>query len=279
VGDIRDIIKLNDCCDRLGLDTMHTGNLLGLLMDATEEGRLPGEYRIAFGDTGRMLSAIEGIAHGGENWSILNEGVRAAAERFGLEDLAIHVKGLEPAGYDPRGLTAMAVTFGISNRGATHLSSNAYARDISGQAREFEIVGENKSVDRFSLDRKAELVFNMINFNAVSDCFVFCRFLNRDLLTYEDYSEILYLLTGMEKRRSDFIDIANRIVSLGRWYNLQEGLSMEEDMLPDRFFSEPNESLNSGGRTVDRDSYIREIVKYYALRGWDERGVPPDSPD
>jgi aldehyde:ferredoxin oxidoreductase len=185
------------------------------------------------------------------------------------------VKGLEPAGYDPRGLTAMAVTFGISNRGATHLSSNAYARDISGQAREFEIAGEDKSVDRFSLDRKAELVFNMINFNAIADCFVFCRFLNRDLLTYDDYSEVLYLLTGMEKKRDDFVEIANRIVTLGRWYNLQEGLSVEEDMLPNRFYTEPNESLNSGGRTVDREAFRREIGKYYALRGWDERGVPP----
>jgi aldehyde:ferredoxin oxidoreductase len=275
VGDIREIIKLNDECDRLGLDTMHTGNLLGLLMDATEQGRLPERYRIAYGDTGHMLSVIRGIARGEEAWSAFGEGVRAAAECYGLEDLAIHVKGLEPAGYDPRGLTAMAVTFGISNRGATHLSSNAYARDISGQAREFEIAGEDKSVDRFSLDRKAELVFNMINFNAIADCFVFCRFLNRDLLTYDDYSEVLYLLTGMEKKRDDFVEIANRIVTLGRWYNLQEGLSVEEDMLPNRFYTEPNESLNSGGRTVDREAFRREIGKYYALRGWDERGVPP----
>ena len=276
VGDIRDIIKLNDCCDRLGLDTMHTGNLLGLLMDAAEQGRLPEQYRIKFGDTGRMLSIIQGIAHGEEDWSSLAGGVRAAAEHFGLEDLAIHVKGLEPAGYDPRGLTAMAVTFGVSNRGATHLSSNAYARDISGQAREFEIAGEDRNVDRFSLDRKAELVFNMINFNAIADCFILCRFLNRDLLTYDDYSEMLYLLTGMEKRKNDFIQIANRIVTLGRQYNLQEGLSAEEDMLPERFFSEPNESLNSGGRTVDHDAYRREIGKYYKLRGWDKRGIPPE---
>jgi hypothetical protein len=32
----------------------------------------------------------------------------------------------------------MAVTIAASNRGATHLSSSSYARDISGLAREFE---------------------------------------------------------------------------------------------------------------------------------------------
>jgi aldehyde:ferredoxin oxidoreductase len=275
VGDIRDIIKLNDVCDRLGLDTMHTGNTLALLMDATEQRRIPEQFRIDFGDTAHMLSIMEGIARGDETWSPLSGGVRAAAEHFGLENLAIHVKGLEPAGYDPRGLTAMAVTFGVSNRGATHLSSNAYARDISGQAREHEIRGEDKTVDRFSLDRKAELVFNMVNFNAIADCFILCRFLNRDLLTYDDYAEMLYLLTGMEKKEEDFIDIANHIVTMGRNYNLREGLSAEEDMLPDRFFSEPNDSLNSGGHTVDREAYRQEIGRYYALRGWDSQGVPP----
>ena len=78
----------------------------------------------------------------------------------------------------------------------------------------------------------------------------------------------------MEKRKDDFVEIANRIVTLCRQYNLQEGLSAEEDMLPDRFFSELNDSLNSGGSTVDRDAYRQEIGKYYKLRGWDEYGVP-----
>jgi aldehyde:ferredoxin oxidoreductase len=169
----------------------------------------------------------------------------------------------------------MAVTFGVSNRGATHLSSNAYARDISGQAREHELRGEDKTVDRFSLDRKAELVFNMVNFNAIADCFILCRFLNRDLLTYEDYAEMLYLLTGMKKKEEDFIGIANHIVTMGRSYNLQDGLSTEDDMLPERFFSEASDSLNSGGHTLNREAYRQEIVRYYALRGWDDKGVPP----
>jgi aldehyde:ferredoxin oxidoreductase len=274
VGDIREVIKLNDVCDRLGVDTMHTGNVLGLLMGATEQGRVPEELRIGFGDTERMLDFIGRIAAREGKWHILGEGVEAVAGTLCLTDLAIHVKGLEPAGYDPRGLNSMAVAYGVGNRGATHLDSNAYARDIAGKSRDFELAGGDKTLDRFSLDRKAELVYNMINFNAVGDCFTFCRFLNRDLLTYGDYSEILYLLTGMRKTEEELKAIANDIVTIGRWYNLQLGLTKEDDLLPERFYAETHPSGASGGRSVEKKRYIEEIERYYALRDWDSEGVP-----
>jgi aldehyde:ferredoxin oxidoreductase len=274
VGDVRDIIKLNDLCDRLGVDTMHTGNLLGLLMDGTEQELIPGDFRIEFGDTVRMIEFIERLAARHGEWHLLGEGVAVAAERLGLGDRAIHVKGLEPAGYDPRGLNSMAMAFGVGNRGATHLDSNAYARDIGGTARDFELSDVDKRVDRFSMAGKAELVYNMINFNAVADCFTLCRFLNRDLLTWDDYSEMLFLLTGMEKSQEEFVEIANNIVTLGRWYNVKLGFGKDEDMLPDRFYAEPNPSGESKGRTVSKEDYIRELELYYRFRNWDVRGVP-----
>jgi aldehyde:ferredoxin oxidoreductase len=274
VGDIREIIKLNDSCDRLGLDTMHAGNLLGLLMDATERGRLPEELRLSWGDTPRMLAFLEKITAREGRWRLLGEGLAATAAELGLEDRVIHGKGLEPAGYDPRGVQSMAITYGVGIRGATHLSSNSYARDISGAAREHELDGPDRSVDRFSLRRKAELVANMIDFNAIADCFVLCRFLNRDLLTWADYSRMLHLLTGLEKDEKELKGIANDIVTLGRWYNLARGLGPADDLLPARFYEEPNVSAKSGGHVVSRPEYLAELKRYYARRNWDGEGVP-----
>jgi aldehyde:ferredoxin oxidoreductase len=274
VGDLREIIKLNDCCDRLGLDTMHAGNLLGLLMEATEQGRLPEELRLAWGDTPGMLEFLRRIAAREGRWCLLGEGLAPAAAELGLEDLVVHGKGLEPAGYDPRGVQSMAITYGVGIRGATHLSSNSYARDISGTAREHELAGPDRSVDRFSLARKAELVANMIDFNAIADCFILCRFLNRDLLTWADYSRMLYLLTGMEKGEAELKGIANDIVTLGRWYNLRRGLTQADDLLPARFYREANVSAKSGGHVVSRQDYLAELKRYYALRNWNEEGVP-----
>lgn len=94
VGDIREVIKMNDLCDRLGVDTISTGNILGLLMDATEKGRIPEKFQITFGDTERMITFIEKIAQWDDEWWILGEGTKKIAEQFELQDLAIHVKGL-----------------------------------------------------------------------------------------------------------------------------------------------------------------------------------------
>ena len=274
VGDLREIIKLNDCCDRLGLDTMHAGNVLGLLMEATERGLLPEPYRLAWGDTPRMLEALQGFASRQGHWRLAGEGLRPLAEALGLQRDAVHVKGLEPAGYDPRGVQSMAVTYGVGNRGATHLSSNSYARDISGQAREHELSGPDRAVDRFSLARKAELVANMIDFNAIADCFVLCRFLNRDLLGWEDYRRMLYLLTGMRKSEEELKAAARDLATLGRWYNLKCGLGPADDLLPARFYHEPLAGGGSEGHRVSEADYLQELQRYYALRGWDAQGVP-----
>lgn len=278
VGDIREVIKLNDVCDRLGIDTISTGNVLGLLMDATEQGRIPGEYHIRFGDTEKMLVFIEKIASREGGWWILGEGTEKVSEHFGLQDIAVHVKGLEPAGFDPRGLQSMAVTYGVGNRGASHLTSNAYARDIGGKARDHELAGEDKTLDRFSLERKAELVYNMINFNAIADCMILCRFLNRDLLTWDDYSEMLYLLTGIEKGRDELERTANDIVTIGRLWNINGGLTSGDDLLPERFYNEPIGLENTQGHTVSRENYERQIHSYYGMRNWDEKGVPRQNP-
>ncbi|MFW6137996.1 MAG: aldehyde ferredoxin oxidoreductase family protein [Spirochaetota bacterium] len=274
VSDLSEIIWLNDLCDRLGVDTMHAGNVLGLLMSATEQNRVPAEYRIQFGDTEKMALFIKNIARREKNWFIMGEGLKRIARKLNLSDLAIHVKGLEPAGYDPRGVQSMAVTYGISNRGATHLSSNSYARDISGAARDFELEGEDKTLERLSVHRKGELVYNMVNFNAIADCFILCRFLNRDLLTWEDYSESLYLLTGMEKTKKQLTETANNIITMGRWFNMETMLNSSDDLLPERFYTQPIISMGSRGAVVDKGEYLKELKQYYSLRNWNEQGMP-----
>ncbi len=119
----------------------------------------------------------------------------------------------------------------------------------------------------------------MINFNAIADCLVMCRFLNRDLLTWDDYSEILSLLTGAEKTEKELKEIANNIVTLGRLYNIKSGLSMKDDIISDRFFTEPIGIKGSDGSYVSKEDYIQALEEYYRLRNWDKKGAPKFSPE
>jgi len=83
----------------------------------------------------------------------------------------------------------------------------------------------------------------------------------------------------MRKDKEDFEEIANNIVTLGKWYNIKVGLTMKDDILPERFFTESVGSGCSICKPVSKIEYKKEIRKYYALRNWNEEGVPNFHPN
>ena len=85
---------------------------------------------------------------------------------------------------------------------------------------------------------------------------------------------MLYLLTGVEKKEEELEQIANKIVTLGRLRNLELGLSSDDDLLPERFYSEPIGRMDADKTAVSREAYKEEVRTYYRLRGWNERGEP-----
>ena len=105
VDSIEEIAYLNDVCDRLGMDTISGGNLVGLAIEAYRQGK--SDYAIEYGDVDRMVELLEDIAAKRGLGALLAKGIKTAAAELDMADQAIHVKGLEPAGYDPRVLKGM----------------------------------------------------------------------------------------------------------------------------------------------------------------------------
>ena len=79
------------------------------------------------GRTFQLIARREGVG------AVLAKGMVAAAEALGLEDLAVHVKGLEPAGFDPRVLKGMGLSYATAARGACHLRGTFYKAELSGE--------------------------------------------------------------------------------------------------------------------------------------------------
>ena len=96
---IEEIAHLNDICDRLGMDTISAGNLCAFAMEAARKGRISQPLR--YGDAGAVAALLEDMAQRRGIGDLLAEGIRTAAEQWGMEEDAVHVKGLEPPGYDP----------------------------------------------------------------------------------------------------------------------------------------------------------------------------------
>jgi aldehyde:ferredoxin oxidoreductase len=256
VRDIEEIAYLNDICDRLGLDTMSAGNLAGLTIEAVKNGKA--DYDIDYGQVDRIAALIEDIAFRRGIGDLLAKGIKAAAREWGMEDQAIHVKGLEPAGYDPRVLKGMGLAYGSSPRGACHLRATFYKPELAGMIPPDQVEG------------KAEMFAEWEDRLIIFDTLVLCRFY-RDLYQWENLGTMIKSLTGLELGVEDMRGIAGYISNLTRRFNLREGLKPEDDRLPKRFFTEP---LPETGNITTVEQQEAMLADYYRIRGWDEEGRP-----
>jgi aldehyde:ferredoxin oxidoreductase len=258
IDEIEEIAYLNDICDRLGMDTITAGNLCAFTIEAVRRGKV--DYDIDYGDSDRIAELLRKIAKREGIGDILAEGIVHAAKTWGLEDLAVHVKGMEPAGYDPRVLKGMGLSYGTSDRGACHLRTTFYKPELSGL------------IPRDAVEGKAEMLVDYEDRLTIFDTLVFCRFY-RDLYTWEELEKLVGLVTGLPSSREVLRQKAAAISTMTRRFNLREGLQPEQDRLPKRLH---REALPSGQSLTEEEMELM-LRDYYRLRGWDERGIPIDA--
>ena len=125
VDDPEGLAQLNETCNRLGLDTISAGVVVGFLFECIDQGIVDraaaglGPQTPTWGSTDTVQGLLERIARRDGIGAVLADGVRAAAEAFGgsSERFAIHVKGLELPMHDPRALVSAGATYATGNRG------------------------------------------------------------------------------------------------------------------------------------------------------------------
>lgn len=255
VEDIAEVAWLNDICDRLGMDTISAGNLCALVMEAASRGRL--DYPIEYGDSDAITNLLRKIATREGIGEVLAKGIRHAAQALGLEDLAVHVKGMEPAGYDPRVLKGMGLSYAVSDRGACHLRTTFYKPELSGM------------IPPDTVEGKAELLTDFEDRLTLFDTLILCRFF-RDMYDWKTLGQAIELATGLPGDKASLRRIAGRVTDLTRRFNLREGLTRADDRLPRRLVTEALPS----GHALSAEEMGHMLRDYYRLRGWDEHGVP-----
>jgi aldehyde:ferredoxin oxidoreductase len=173
------------------------------------------------------------------------------------------VKGLELPAYDPRGSYGMAVAYGTSNRGACHLRAYPISQ---------EILRKPVATDRFSFDGKARLIKVCEDTNAVVDSLSVCKFAFLGA-SVEEYAQMLAGATGMQYTGQGLLKTGERIIAREREYNSRNGFTRQDDLLPERFFTEEGSSGEGIDiRPIDRERYLEEMERYYRIRGQKEEG-------
>ncbi|MFW6041090.1 MAG: aldehyde ferredoxin oxidoreductase family protein [Thermoplasmatota archaeon] len=271
VNDIKAVAKANELCDQYGLDTISAGVTISWAMEAYEKGLFDIEdLELDFGNARAMIETVERMGKKeGEIGELLINGVKEASENLGKgsDKFAIHVKGMEPAGYDPRGMFGMGLAFAVAPRGADHLTSSEYVLDFSGEFWNF------KGYDRYNIKSKALPTKMMEDLMILYDMTGACKF-SRGILEDKGLLDFINVITGWDLSMSEMMVAGERAFNISKAYNVREGLGREEDVLPERLLTEATNEGPSKDRKITRKNFESALDKYYDIRGWNEEGIP-----
>jgi len=269
VDDLEAVAHANERCNRLGLDVMSTGSAIAFALEAHEQGILqsPPGIPLEWGRADTVLDLVEEIAARRGLGELLSLGVRGAAAHLGVAegDLALHVKGLEPAFHDPRALSSLAVAYATHPRGACHRGNS---HGLERQA--LPELGYPQPLDRFETEGKGIAAARMQDYMALFDSLKLCQFIFASVQV-ADVVGWLNMVTGWQMSGDEFLRAGERMVNLKRMYNVRLGVSRKEDTLPRRFLGM---ALAGGGTKGFVPDLTPMLDEYYTYRGWDSEGVP-----
>jgi aldehyde:ferredoxin oxidoreductase len=250
------------------MDTISAGVAIAFAMEAYENGILRDAdldgLDLSWGNATLLDPLLGRIARREGIGDLLADGVRSAAEKLGNDSshYAMHVKGLEFSAFEPRAFTGMGLNFATASRGADHNRAFTIAAEYYG------ILGD---LDRFEHEGKPEMVKDLQDFSAVIDSVIACMFTIDFSTDVQLFSEAINLITGMNIDAAEYYRIGERIKNLERLFNLRQGFTGQDDVLPPRI---REEAATSAGEQATALDISQMLEKYYRLRGWDEQGVP-----
>ena len=286
--DLRLILELNCLCNRHGLDPVSLGFTISFAMEAFEAGiispRQAGEASLRFGNNAALVPLIEKVVRREGLGDLLAEGVQRAAAHLGggAGRCAMHVKGLEMVPFEPRSMTNLALGYATAPVGPRY--------DICEHDWDFDTqAGWEHSLDRsrtLGILRRVPMQHvgadKVRNYKALNTVWSACDALDLCVFacaptrvwTLEMISSLIHAVTGWETSSHEFMRWGDRRNHLMRVYNLREGLTAADDTLPERFFAEPIRHGRLAGTVLDREQFGNAVRTYYAMMGWDGRGIP-----
>lgn len=222
-----DVAKLNERCNLLGVDTMSTANLVAIAIKAREGGHLA--EGPAAGDVEAISRLLEKIAtRSGSLGNTLAEGMDRALAALDLQELSVTSKGLDPAGYEPRRLKGMALSYALSPRGACHLRATFYKPELGGLLEGMD----DETYVRTYIDWEDRML--------LLDGFTMCRFY-RDLLSWDFFTSAATQLNGEPVGKPALEELSADTLTRIRRLNLAFGLTPADDTVAERFFTEPTD--------------------------------------
>ncbi len=268
VYDLPRVVKVNDLCDRLGMDTISFGVTVSFARECFEKGLLSEDDspHLEFGDADGLVELTKQTAHREGFGDRLADGSFTLAEDLGSEsEQYLHgSKGLEFAAHSPRGLKGMSIGYATSTRGGSHHDTRPTL--------------QYGAEEPYTPENSPEFAARSQHFTALGDSLTQCRFVSEGgwgKTINDRYRDAINHATGWSLSTEEVEEIGERVYNLERLINVRrEVASREADTLPYRVMHEPIPDGPAEGMYCPPDELAEMLDDYYAVRGWDDDGVP-----
>ncbi len=194
------------------------------------------------------------MALAGGRYTIVNPAVAGGVSEY----FAMHVKGMEMGGYDPRASKGMATNYACGPRGGCHHAGGRTVGEEVQKNNRFEEKGKG-IVTKMQRERRA-----------LCDSAIICTF---QVIPDETVARLLSAALGQDYDFESLLKVGERISNLERLYNIREGISPKDDTLPGRLLKESLPQGPAKGHAIeDFDAMLQE---FYEECEWDpEDGKP-----
>jgi len=279
LDDLKQIVKLDNLCGRLGVDSTSAATAIAFAMNLFERNllsdELVGDLDLSWGNAETMEKLLYQMVEGKGLGEILGLGIKKAAELIGngASKHAAHVKGLELTAYHPAAIMGSALGYAVSSRGGDY--NNVYASlEYSWTEAEAEKeFGTKEAVNIKAIMAKGRLIKKAIVTNIIVDCLGLCKVPVLTLLrsfNLEKEVGLINGLTGLGLSNMVLFETGEKIASFEKLFNIRHAKEDIEDKLPEMFFNKNNEV------GLTRQNFKIMLKEYYNAMGWDEKGIPPE---
>jgi len=272
-NNLESIIKLNDICNRYGIDTISAGETIAMAIECFEKGLITKSdtdgIELTWGNHKAIVDMTEKLVKREGFGAILADGAKVAAAKIGkgADEYAIHMQGQELPAHDPKATYHYAASYRLDPTPGRHFVGSELSEAPSHPS------GLLPRFDHHSFAGRGEARKIGSDFHHALVCAGMCLFVYWAFPSVDPIAEFMSTITGWDITNDELLKTGERISNLRQAFNIREGLNSLEFKVSGRVIGKP--PLKEGpaaGVTVDEDTMIKE---YFNAMDWDLKTAKP----